>query len=71
VAKVGTSKEGGTISQQAAVHPWLAAGAHGNKLTNKQTLSIQADISFMFSMAFINIHFVLCAIKEFDSARPQ
>jgi hypothetical protein len=29
--KVGTSKAGGTISQQAAVHPWLAADAHGNK----------------------------------------
>jgi hypothetical protein len=25
--KVGTSKAGGTISQQAAVHPWLAADA--------------------------------------------
>jgi hypothetical protein len=29
------SKAGGTISQQAAVHPWLAADAHGNKQTNK------------------------------------
>jgi hypothetical protein len=37
VAKVGTSKAGGTISQQAAVHPWLAADAHVNKQTNKQT----------------------------------
>jgi hypothetical protein len=39
VAKVGTSKAGGTISQQAAVHPWLAADAHGNKQkqTQKQT----------------------------------
>jgi hypothetical protein len=36
VAKVGTSKAGGTISQQAAVHLWLAADAHGNK-QNKQT----------------------------------
>jgi hypothetical protein len=36
VAEVGTSKAGGTISQQAAVHPWLAADAHGNKPTNKQ-----------------------------------
>jgi hypothetical protein len=35
VAKVGTSKAGGTISQQAAVHPWLAADAQGNKQTNK------------------------------------
>jgi hypothetical protein len=31
VAKVGTSKAGGTIHQQAAVHPWLAADAHVNK----------------------------------------
>jgi hypothetical protein len=31
VAKVGTSKAGGTISQQTAVHPWLAADAHVNK----------------------------------------
>jgi hypothetical protein len=31
VAKVGTSKAGGTISQQAVVHSWLAADAHGNK----------------------------------------
>jgi hypothetical protein len=30
VTEVGTSKAGGTISQQAAVHPWLAADAHGN-----------------------------------------
>jgi hypothetical protein len=30
VAKVGT---GGTISQQAVVHPWLAADAHVNKQT--------------------------------------
>jgi hypothetical protein len=34
VAKVGTSKTGSTISQQAAVHPWLAADAHVNKQTN-------------------------------------
>jgi hypothetical protein len=33
VAKVGTSKAGGTKSQQAALHPWLAADAHGNKQT--------------------------------------
>jgi hypothetical protein len=33
VAKIGTYKAGGTISQQAAVHPWLAADAHVNKQT--------------------------------------
>jgi hypothetical protein len=43
VAKVGTSKAGGTISQQAAVHPWLAADAHGNKQTNKQTKNKQKN----------------------------
>jgi hypothetical protein len=37
MAKVGTPKAGGTISQQAAVHPWLAADAHVNK--RKQTTS--------------------------------
>jgi hypothetical protein len=37
VAKVGTPKAGGTIRQQAAVHPWLAADAHGNKQTKKET----------------------------------
>jgi hypothetical protein len=42
VAKVGTSKAGGTISQQAVVHPWLAADAHGNK---QQTLDLNYFIS--------------------------
>jgi hypothetical protein len=32
-ASGGTSKAGGTISQQAAVYLWLAADAHGNKQT--------------------------------------
>jgi hypothetical protein len=35
VVKVGTSKAGGTISQQAAVHTWHAADAHGNKQTRQ------------------------------------
>jgi hypothetical protein len=35
VAKVGTSDAGGTIKQQAALHPWLATDADGNKQTNK------------------------------------
>jgi hypothetical protein len=35
------SKAGGTISQQAAVHSWLAADAHGNKQTvRKASLSL-------------------------------
>jgi hypothetical protein len=39
VAKVGTSNAGGTISQQAAVHPWLATDAHAKtKQTNKTAL---------------------------------
>jgi hypothetical protein len=37
VAKVGRSKAGGTISQQAAVHPWLAADAHVKKQTKCQS----------------------------------
>jgi hypothetical protein len=36
VAKVGTSKVGGTISQQAAVHPWLAADAHVQQQQQQQ-----------------------------------
>jgi hypothetical protein len=35
VAKVGTSKAGGIISQQAAVHPWLVS---------KQTSQKSADL---------------------------
>jgi hypothetical protein len=35
VAKVGTSKAGGTISQQAVPHPWLATDA---QQTNKRTV---------------------------------
>jgi hypothetical protein len=35
VADFGRSKAGGTISQKAAVHPWLAADAHGNKQETK------------------------------------
>jgi hypothetical protein len=48
VAKVGTSKAGGTISQQAAVHPWLAADAHGNKQTNK-TVKIKDKTTYIYS----------------------
>jgi hypothetical protein len=44
VAKVGTSKAGGTIIQHAVVYPWLAADAHGNKQTNKQTKKTQPYI---------------------------
>jgi formylmethanofuran dehydrogenase subunit C len=46
VAKVGTSKAGGTISQQAAVHLWLAADAHGNK--QKKYVSIGTTINALF-----------------------
>jgi hypothetical protein len=34
VAKVGTPKTGSTISQQAVVHPWLAADAQNNNNNN-------------------------------------
>jgi hypothetical protein len=46
VAKVGTSKAGGTISQQAAVHPWLAVDTHVNKQTNKRNMLINLKIGF-------------------------
>jgi hypothetical protein len=49
VAKVGTSKAGGTTSQQAAVHPWIAADAHGNKQTNKQVLQNVASLHRLFT----------------------
>jgi hypothetical protein len=51
VTKVGTSKAGGTISQQAAVHPWLAADAHGNKQTNKQTLEAFYFVYMLYLLA--------------------
>jgi hypothetical protein len=57
VAKVGTSKAGGTISQQSAVHPWLAADAHGNKQTNKQTnnaLKGSRDIAVLLLFSMLN-----------------
>jgi hypothetical protein len=44
VAKVGTSKAEGTISQQAAVHPWLAADAHGNK---KQQTTLRSNLRYV------------------------
>jgi hypothetical protein len=40
VAKVGTSKADGTISQQASVHPWIAVDAHGNKQTTSPELML-------------------------------
>jgi hypothetical protein len=41
VAKVGTSKTGGTISQPAVVHPWLATDA---QQTNKQQQQVRSDV---------------------------
>jgi hypothetical protein len=63
VAKVGTSKAGGIISQQAAVHPWLAADAHGNKQTNKQTSLFSTykkiELGFEFLSHFQGFHLTL------------
>jgi hypothetical protein len=39
VAKVGTSKAGGTISQQAEVQPWHAADAHVQQQQQQQQTS--------------------------------
>jgi hypothetical protein len=52
VAKVGTSKSGGTISQQAAVRPWLAADTHGNKQT---TLSYLFAAKINYSVTMIQL----------------
>jgi hypothetical protein len=49
VAEAGTSKAGGTISQQAAVHPWLAADAHASKQTNKQHQGTQVNEKVNYS----------------------
>jgi hypothetical protein len=57
VAKVGTSKAGGTISQQAVVHPWLAADVHGNKQTNKGNFSggvlLEGVVIIVFTESFV------------------
>jgi hypothetical protein len=47
VAKVGTSKAGGTISQQAAVHPWLAADAQGNNEKERNTEDTTQFVAFV------------------------
>jgi hypothetical protein len=56
VAKVGTSKAGGTISQQAAVHLWLAADAQGNKQTNKNYYLSHVCLSPSVPMAQLGFH---------------
>jgi hypothetical protein len=52
------TKAGGTISQQAVVHPWLAADAHGNKKTNKyaaeKSYLVSLDDVALFSALFTN-----------------
>jgi hypothetical protein len=47
VAKVETSIADGTISQQAAVHPWLAAEAHGNKQNSLYLLDFNETVIFL------------------------
>jgi hypothetical protein len=50
----------GTISQQAAVHPWLAADAHGNKQTNKQTTMVAVfahQTDQICDVTFFHYHF--------------
>jgi hypothetical protein len=66
VAKVGTSKAGGAISQQAAVQPWLAADAHGNKQTNSVKVGKIRYSSATFSLYSSAAHSVclLCAAPE-------
>jgi hypothetical protein len=56
VAKVGTSKAGGTISEKDVVHPWLAAGA---QQTNSYSLLIlmKLGISQRFFDKYSNTKF--------------
>jgi hypothetical protein len=44
VAKVGTSKVGGTISQQAAVHPWKQTNKSHNNISAIPAVSISKKV---------------------------
>jgi hypothetical protein len=62
VAKVGTSKSGGTISQQAAVHLWLAADAHVQQQQQQQQhmeLIVHIIINVKLSVCIIKHHAAL------------
>jgi hypothetical protein len=65
VAKVGTSTAGGTISQQAAVHPWLAADVQGNKQTN---ITKEDSITFKTGR---DLHLKLLRDSPLNPAGPQ
>jgi hypothetical protein len=59
VAKVGTSKAGGTISQQAVVHPCLAADARVNKQKNS-SISLQTSKILVIVTELYNMFEDLC-----------
>jgi hypothetical protein len=44
VAELGTSKSGGTISQQAVVHPWLVMEAQENNNNNNNNLLLMISL---------------------------
>jgi hypothetical protein len=46
VANVGTSKAGGTISQQTVVHPWLATDAQKTNKVIENTKQKQVGILY-------------------------
>jgi hypothetical protein len=62
VTIVGTSKSGGTISQQAVEHPWLAADAHGNKQANKKGI---VQINMSYSAVKLNKLFMINQTRSF------
>jgi hypothetical protein len=47
VAKVGTSKAGGKINQQAVVHSWLAVDTHSNNNNNNNNNKKALKTSFV------------------------
>jgi hypothetical protein len=63
--EVGTSKAGGTKSQQAEVHSWLAADAHGNKQTNL----LKVSASYKEEIEPQSMRTVLNGALRYNSAR--
>jgi hypothetical protein len=64
VAKVGTSKAGGTISQQAVVHPWLAADAHNNNNNNNNMACLEnLECCSNQSLAWLQMELKIVSLK--------
>jgi hypothetical protein len=64
VAKVGTSKAGGTISQQAVAHPWLATDAEQtNKTTTELIHSGNSTVGKSRILCFFKVSLSLPLVK--------